>query len=156
MITLIWAQTKKKVIGKDHQLPWKLVDEMKHFQQQTLNKSVLMGRKTWDALHVQPLPGRKNIILTHQSRNNFPHQVEVITNLDSFLEQYTNQAEELMVIGGREVFDQVIKKANKLVVSIIDQDYPGDTYAPEIDPKVWKVVETKVYPEFSVYTFLRI
>lgn len=87
-------------------------------------------------MHVQPLPGRKNIVLTHQSRNNFPHQVEVITNLDSFLEQYTNQVEELMIIGGREVFDQVIKKANKLVVSIIDQDYPGDTYAPEIDPKV--------------------
>jgi len=109
---------------------------MKHFKQQTLNKPVLMGKKTWDALHIQPLPERKNIVLTHQSAGNFPPQVEVITNLDTFLEPYANQTEELMVIGGREVFDQTIKKANKLIVSIIHQDYPGDVYAPEIDPKV--------------------
>ncbi len=156
MITLIWAQTKKHIMGNNNQLPWKIVDEMKHFKQETLNKPVLMGRKTWDALHIQPLPKRKNIILTHQNPSNFPPQVEVITNLDAFLEQYENQKEELMVIGGREVFDQTIKKANKLVVSIIDQDYPGDVYAPEIDPTIWRVAETKTYPEFSVATFLRI
>lgn len=155
MITLIWAQANNQVIGTEGKMPWHLPAEMAHFVASTLHKPVLMGRKTWQSLTLKPLPERENLVLTHQPVNNFPKEVKVVQDLDKLINQYKDEPTELMIIGGREVFDQTIKKADQLIVSFLDQAYEGDCFAPLIDSTDWSLVKTVQHEGFQVKTYLR-
>jgi len=155
MITLIWAQTKKGIIGYKNSLPWKIKEEMQFFINYTKQKTILMGRNTWESLQKKPLPNRKNIVLTSKSLNFNHKDVIAINNLDFFLNNFKNDEEELIIIGGRKIYDSSIAFANKLVISFIYKEYQGDVYAPKIDTTIFKIISIEKYNEFEVRIYER-
>lgn len=156
MITLIWAQTKDCIIGKDNSLPWSIKEEMRHFIQYTSGKTILMGRKTWDSLKIKPLKNRKNYIVTNRQMNVSKYDdTYVVNNLQDFLEKHKNVNNEIVVIGGKMIYQQSIDFANKLVVSIIKKDYEGNVFLDSINYDNFKLVNKKNYDEFEVKIYER-
>ena len=159
MINLIWAMTKTGVIGNKGQLPWKIKSEMQYFQTLTTNKIVLMGAKTFISIK-KPLPNRTNIIISNhcekyqQFHNN---NACIVTNdLQAILQKYAqNQKEDLWVIGGAKIYQQVWDYADYLYVSIINEDYTGDSYFPFLDFNAFKLIKTTINHEFTAYVYQR-
>lgn len=139
MISLIVARTQNHVIGKENTMPWHLPVDLAWFRKQTVGKPVIMGRKTYESIG-RLLPKRPNIIL---SRSGF--EVEGAYSAKTFeqaLEIAQNFAisDEIMVIGGGELFKQAIPIANKLYLTEIQANLEGDTFF-EFDEKQWNLLE---------------
>jgi len=138
-IGMIWAQTKAGVIGKDGSMPWHLPEDLKHFSQLTTGHPVIMGRKTWESFPAKyrPLPGRTNIVVTRNAEWASTPEAEgalVVSSLDEALleSQFAPGGQKVWIIGGAEIFEQSMNLANLAVVTIIDADFDGDTFAPEL------------------------
>ncbi|QWC00678.1 dihydrofolate reductase [Mycoplasmatota bacterium] len=127
MITLMMAMDIHGLIGKDNDLPWHFPEDLQFFKEKTLNKKVLMGRKTFESIIARlkkPLPNRENIILT---RKDYSYEnTEVIHHLESYLNDHIK--EDLFVIGGKQVFDQTLKYADRIYVTYVKHLYKGDTF----------------------------
>lgn len=152
MITLIAACSKNWVIGKDNQLIWHLPEDLKRFRKLTTNKSVLMGRKTFESIG-KPLPNRKNIIIT--SDRNF--KVDGCFVYNDLIQALQNE-EDIMVIGGGQIYQQSIKLADKIELTMIDEEFEGDSFFPEIDSNWIKINFEKHQNEkfkWSYITYLR-
>ncbi len=145
-LALIWAMSRNRVIGAAGGLPWRLPDEMRHFQRTTLDKPVIMGRRTF-ATMAEPLPRRTNIVLTRSPGYSHPGVgVEVAHDLVEALAVASeicarDGAEEAIVIGGAEVYALALPKADRLYRTIIDADLEGDTYFPEYSESDWHELE---------------
>ncbi|MCR1162719.1 dihydrofolate reductase [Paenarthrobacter sp. UW852] len=138
-IGMIWAQTKAGVIGKDGSMPWHLPEDLKHFSQLTTGHPVIMGRKTWESFPAKyrPLPGRTNIVVTRNAEWASTPEAEgalVVSSLDEALleSQFAPGGQKVWIIGGAQIFEQSMNLANLAVVTIIDADFDGDTFAPEL------------------------
>lgn len=133
-LNLIYARAANGVIGKDNALPWHLPEDLAHFKRTTLGSPVIMGRKTWDSLppRFRPLPGRRNIVLTRDSR----WQAEGAQRAGSVAEAVAacGDAAEAWVIGGAEVYRQALPHARRVVVTEIARDFEGDAFAPTLGP----------------------
>lgn len=137
MITLIAACSKNWVIGKDNQLIWHLPEDLKRFKKLTSGKTVLMGRKTYESIG-RPLPNRTNLIVT--SDKNFKADGCIIYH---DLEEALKHDDEIMVIGGSQIYKQVFDKAHSIELTMIDHDFDGDAFFPEIDLKNWNLVNSE-------------
>lgn len=129
-ISLIVAMAKNRVIGKENEMPWHLPADLQHFRKTTLDKPVIMGRKTYESIG-RPLPKRHNIVISQ----NADYKVEgcdVVSSLDEALQQ-AGAVEELFIIGGGFLYAQTIDRADKLYLTFIDLDVGGDTYFPEYE-----------------------
>ncbi|MEG9531682.1 dihydrofolate reductase [Mannheimia indoligenes] len=140
-ISVIVARTKNKVIGKDNQMPWHLPVDLAWFRQNTVGKPVIMGRKTYESIG-RLLPKRPNIIL---SRSGF--EVEgaySATSLEQAVELAKSFAnsDEIMIIGGGELFKQALLTADTLYLTEIQAEIEGDTFF-EFDEENWQLVEEK-------------
>jgi len=138
MISFIVAMDKNRVIGKDNKLPWHLPADLAFFKRVTMGNPIIMGRKTFEAIG-RVLPGRENIIVTRD--NNYQaegcrilHSVEEIVEIDKLTK------EELFVIGGAEIFKEAFPFAKKLYITLIDEEFTGDTYFPEFVNDEWELV----------------
>lgn len=140
-VSLIAAVATNNCIGIHGKLPWHLPEDLKHFKELTTGKAVLMGRKTWESLPPQfrPLPNRKNIIITRQTDFIVPPGVEVYTDIATALDAHP--AEEVMVIGGAEIYGQTIGLADTLYITHVHQTVAGTAFFPEIDHAVWHETE---------------
>ncbi|MAG91893.1 type 3 dihydrofolate reductase [Candidatus Woesearchaeota archaeon] len=136
MISLIAAMGRNRVIGKDNSLPWKLPEDMKRFKELTSGKTVIMGRKTFESIG-RPLPNRKNIIIT-RDQNYKAEGCIVVHSVEDALKNADNN--EVMVIGGAQIYDLFLSKANKMYLTLIDHDFEGDAYFPEYNKDEWKEV----------------
>ncbi len=132
-LNLIYARARNGVIGRDNQLPWHLPEDLAHFKQTTLGCPVIMGRKTWDSLppRFRPLPGRLNIVITRDTDwqalgASVAHSLEQARNL-------CPAGGDAWVIGGAQTYAQALPLASRVVVTEIDQDFEGDTFAPTLD-----------------------
>ncbi|QLB16150.1 dihydrofolate reductase [Mannheimia varigena] len=140
-ISVIVARTKNKVIGKDNQMPWHLPVDLAWFRQNTVGKPVIMGRKTYESIG-RLLPKRPNIIL---SRSGF--EVEGAYSAES-LEQAVELAkifansDEIMIIGGGELFKQALPQADTLYLTEIQAEIEGDTFF-EFNEENWQLAEQK-------------
>ena len=134
-ISMIAAMTVNRVIGKDNKMPWHLPEDLKHFKASTMGKPIVMGRKTFESIG-RPLPGRHNIVITRQS----DFTADGITVVASFEEaqKAAGEVEELAVIGGGQLYKQVLPLADKLYLTLINIDVEGDTYFPEWDDGSWQ------------------
>ena len=139
-VGLVWAQTTDGVIGNEGKMPWHLPEDLRHFSRLTSGHPVVMGRKTWltfpDAY--RPLPGRTNIVVSRQKGWGESSAAEgsiVVGSLDEALleSQFAPGAETVWIIGGGEVFRQSMDIANVAVITVIDTEAKGDTFAPELD-----------------------
>lgn len=150
MINLIWAEDKNHGIGKDNKLPWNIPDEMKHFRSTTLDKIIVMGRKTYESIG-RLLPKRTNVIIT----NNTEYKVEgaiIFNSIEKFAEEYKNK--DVYVIGGKNIYEQFLKYADKLIISKINSEYDCDTFI-NIDYSNFKLENKKDYELFSVEEYIR-
>ncbi|MEC0169485.1 dihydrofolate reductase [Paenibacillus graminis] len=139
-ISLIWAMAANGVIGKDNDMPWHLPRDFDYFKSQTLGKRMLMGRKTWDSLGGKPLKGRTSIVLT-RDRSFAPEGAEVVYSLEEAVAE-GDKGDELMVIGGAEIYKMMLQYADKLLVTRIEQDIQGDTKFPEVDWSEWREISS--------------
>ncbi|UZX04187.1 dihydrofolate reductase [Arthrobacter sp. CDRTa11] len=138
-VGLVWAQTADGVIGKGGDMPWHLPEDLKHFNRLTMGHPVIMGRKTWLSFpdKYRPLPGRTNIVITRQKSWAETPEAEgaaVVPSLDDALleSQFVDGGETVWILGGGEVFRQSTDLANVAVVTTIDVEADGDTFAPEL------------------------
>ncbi len=143
-ISLIWAMSKNRVIGKNGGLPWDLPDELARFRTATKGKPVIMGRRTFESAE-RPLPGRLNIVL---SRRGFAAKgVVVVADLDAaFAVAGEDAADECFVIGGTELYQLALPLADRLYATFIDADLDGDTFFPPFDFEGWRVIHSIHHP----------
>ena len=144
-LSLIWAMSENRVIGRDNQLPWKLPDEMAYFRRTTLNHHIIMGRKTFESMDCKPLPNRFNIVLT-RSAEEFT-DVTTVASIEDAIEQATEKSidEEIFVIGGANVYRVAIPLADRLHCSIIHAKIEGDIYMDEIDFGAWAMTSKQTH-----------
>lgn len=148
-LSMIWAMTRNRVIGVAGDLPWRLPDEMRHFMRTTLGKPVIMGRRTFESMD-EPLPRRRNIVLTH-ARDFQPVGVEVVHELSDALELArescaTEGCDECLIIGGAEVYALGLPLADRLYETVVDADLEGDTFFPAFDESDWQEVDSEFHP----------
>ncbi|KZM48497.1 dihydrofolate reductase [Labrenzia sp. OB1] len=141
-IVLIAAVARNGVIGADDDMPWKLSTDLKRFKKLTLGKPVVLGRKTFLSFGGKPLPGRPHIVIS-RNPGYAPDGAEAATSLKDALERAGALAgqlgvEEIMIIGGGQIYAQAIEIADRLEITEVDTAPEGDTIFPVIDPAVWQ------------------
>jgi len=125
---MIAAMANNRVIGKDNDMPWHMPADLKHFKSVTMGKPVIMGRKTFESIG-RPLPGRKNVVITRNSQWH-ADGVEVVSSTEEAL-NVLSEAEEIMVIGGGNIYLQILPLATTLYLTFIDLEVEGDTQFPD-------------------------
>lgn len=138
-LVLIAALDRRHAIGKGNTLPWHLPDDLKRFKVLTLGKPLLMGRRTAESLG-RALPGRRNLVLTRSGRVAFAG-MEAVASLDIALQAAaTEDADELCVIGGGDVFALTLPLAARMHLTHVDVSVDGaDAFFPRFDPADWCV-----------------
>ncbi len=156
MLTLIAAIADNNVIGHENTIPWRIPEDMRRFKEATTGKTVLMGRKTWESLpeKYRPLPGRKNVVVTRQKNFLFPDGVFHFTSIEDALRACAN--EDVMVIGGAEIYRQTMPLADALIITRVHQTVEGDVFFPEIDPQTWKESLREEHNGFTFIEYVRI
>jgi len=161
-ISIIVAATENNVIGNDNDLVCKLPDDMKFFKRITTGHHILMGRKNYESIN-RPLPNRENLIL---SRN--PHYrvdgAHTFTDVESAVKfANNNDQEELMVIGGGNIYRQLLPETDKIYLTRIHTEITGDTYFPILDDEEWEITHSKFHEaddkheySFTYFTYERI
>jgi dihydrofolate reductase len=137
MITLVVAVADSGVIGRDNALPWHLPDDLRRFKQVTLGKPVVMGRKTYESIG-RPLPGRHNIVVTRDP--NYRRDGVTVVGGPAEAEQAAGDVDELVVIGGAELFRAFVPRAGRVHLTRVHADVPGDVKWDELDPAQWRRV----------------
>lgn len=137
-LAIIAAVAKNRVIGHRGSLPWHLSADLRRFRALTLGKTVVMGRKTYQSIG-RPLPQRRNIILTRDATLQAPG-CEIITQWEMLLD--TLGEEECFVIGGEALYEKALPYADKLYLTRIDAEFPGDTFFPDVALEQWHLTET--------------
>lgn len=133
MINIIAAISRNRVIGENGQLPWKLPEDMRHFVKITSGCPVVMGRKTFESIG-KPLKNRTNIILTRDAN----YQKEGCLTYHDILRVIDDFAREnLMVIGGEEIYKLFLPYTDRIYLTYIDQDFQGDTFFPNFEDEKW-------------------
>lgn len=135
IISLIAAMAEDRVIGKDNQMPWHLPADLAWFKQNTLNKPIIMGRKTYESIG-RPLPGRHNIVLSRQVGND--ERVTWVTSAQDAIVA-AGDVEEVMIIGGGNIYQQFLPFATRLYITQIEAKLDGDTTFPDYTQQNWNV-----------------
>ncbi|WP_428389883.1 dihydrofolate reductase [Mucisphaera sp.] len=136
ILSLIYARSENRVIGKDGGLPWHLPDDFRHFKQTTLGCPIIMGRRTFED-HESVLPGRENIVLTRRPDFSF-EGITVRRSLDEALEPYRETEQEVFVIGGAGLFAEAFAIADRLYETVVHAEVEGDVVLPDFDFSGWE------------------
>ncbi len=181
-LSAIAAMAENRIIGKDNALIWHIPEDLKHFKRTTMGKPVIMGRKSFEALG-KPLPGRPHIIISRSStpvtlsgashaittplkeEGNIspPSVLHYVKSIDNAIAKAREIAtaqnlDEIFITGGGEIYKQTIDTIDRLYLTVIHQDYDGDTYFPEFDWNNWLITEEihhESNPAFTIYTLDR-
>lgn len=137
-ISLIAAMGEHRVIGVKGQLPWHLPADLTHFRRITLDKPVVMGRRTFESIG-HALPRRVNIVITTNATFRAPG-CTVVSSLEAAL-QRAEANREMMVIGGASLYRQALPLAQRMYLTLVHHAFPGDTYFPEFCAAHWQVKE---------------
>lgn len=145
-VSLIAAMAENRVIGINNQLPWHIPADLGWFKKNTLNKPVVMGRKTWESLPFRPLPGRVNMIVSRNS-NYQPVNTKgeavtaalLVASVDEAIELAKKEDfSELMFIGGATLYEQVLPRVDRLYLTMVQGEFDGDAWFPEVDMANWQ------------------
>ena len=133
-VSLIVAMGKNRVIGKNNRLPWRLPADLRRFKSTTMGHALIMGRKTYESIG-RALPGRKNIVLTKQ-KGFQPEGCFVASSIEEAISM-AGTDEEVFVIGGAQVFARALPIARRIYLTLIEDEFDGDVFFPEIDDRLW-------------------
>jgi len=155
-ISLIVAMASNRAIGLNGQMPWHLSADLKHFKRVTMGSPVLMGRKTFEAIG-RPLPGRENIIISRNT--DYPAEgCKVFNALEPAL-QHCGNHEQVFIIGGATLYQAMLAQADYLYMTLIDREFPGDTFFPELGDNWQEIGREQVNNDQTVnftYSFLKL
>ena len=143
---------RNRLIGCENRLPWHLPADLQHFKRITMGKPILMGRKTWESLG-RPLPGRLNIAISRNTTYEAEGAV-VVSSLDEAVEA-AGEAEEIMIIGGANLYQQALSRVNRLYLTRVDAAFEGDAWFPKINEDEWElsVVESHEPDDANAYPY---
>lgn len=135
---MIFANDRNYLIGKDNWIPWDIPNDLGYFKAITTGKTIIMGRKTFESFG-KPLPNRHHVVLTRNKDFQADgcvvfHQIEDVLD---YIKPFSDQ--EVIVIGGSEIYQQFLKYADRLYITYIDAEFEGDTYLPEFDLSNWQL-----------------
>lgn len=148
IISLIVAASTNNAIGKDNKLLWHLPNDMKFFKNTTWGMPVIMGRKTFEALAGDPLPGRFNFVITrNRSWNPGREKVRVEPDLTTALKEAVNtDCREAFIIGGGEIYKESMQMADRIYMTRVHAVLDGDTFFPLIDESQWTMTSNLDFP----------
>ena len=129
-ISLIAAMSKNRAIGKNNKLPWNIPEDLKYFRDKTRGKTVVMGRKTYDSIG-RLLPKRTNVIITRKLNYDVDGAI-IVNNIDSLFDNIKDD-DEVMIIGGSEIYNQMLPLAERIYLTIINTEIDGDSFFPQLD-----------------------
>jgi dihydrofolate reductase len=147
-LTLIAALARNRVIGKDRSVPWDIPEDMKRFKSLTLGHVVLMGRGTYETLS-SPLTNRRNVVLTSRHIEG----VETYPTIGGALEVLQNE-EDIYVIGGGQIFAQLLLSASELRLTLVDLEIEGDTFFPPYEHLIGSLFRLASKEEHDGFTFV--
>ena len=166
ILSSIAAMARNRVIGTDNKLPWHIPEDFKFFREKTKGHVLIMGRKTFESLG-KPLPNRFHIVITRQESYKFEDPtVQVVHNMNSALElahllttKYQAKfGDEVFVAGGGEIYTQAMDLVDRIYLTVIDQDFPGDAKFPEFNESDFELTRNDKRTEpvpFSFRTYER-
>lgn len=131
---------RNRLIGANNAMPWYLPDDLAYFMRTTLGHTVLMGRKTYESLGKKPLKNRKNIIVTRDHHYKAEGCI-IMHSLQEALDTLKN--EDVFVIGGADIYKQMLPYAQKLYVTNIDHTFKGDSWFPAFDLSEWTLISSR-------------
>jgi dihydrofolate reductase len=134
LISIIAAMDRNRIIGRDNELPWHLPADLRWFKEHTYGKPVVMGRKTYESIG-RPLPGRDNIVLTRDQDLQLVGCI-VVHSVEQAL-MIADNSEEIMIIGGAQLFSRFISIADRMYLTLIDAKFEGDSLFPAYDASEW-------------------
>ena len=158
-ISLVVAASTNNTIGVAGGLPWHLTDDLKRFKALTMGKPIVMGRKTFESIG-RALPGRQNIVITTQ-QNYAAEGCDVVDSVEQALNQAAG-AEEIMVIGGGEIYRLFMPQADRIYMTRVDVIVDGDTVFPDINLADWDEISREHHAasegndhDFDIVTYAR-
>ena len=155
MINIIVATDEDLLIGKKDSrngMPWNVPEDLQHFKATTLNKTILMGLTTYQAIG-RPLPNRKTIVVSFEPFED--ERVEVRSSLEEVIEEYRSSGEDLFISGGASIYKQCLPIADQLLISRIPGKHEGETYFPNFDEYGYKLVAQNPFETFTLETYKR-
>jgi dihydrofolate reductase len=154
IISLIAALDRRRGIGKDNQLPWRLPADLKRFRELTMGHHLIVGRKTYESIG-KPLPGRTMIIVTRQPGVQIEGCLVVSSVAEALALANTRGEQEVFVIGGAEIYAQTLAQADRLYLTLVEAEVAADTFFPTFAEDDWQEVErcTHAADEKHQYAF---
>lgn len=138
IISIIVAASENNVIGNRGELPWRLSDDLQRFKATTMGKPIVMGRKTWESIG-RPLPGRQNIVITRTAGYEAPGCV-VVESPDKAVVA-AGDAPEIMIIGGSQVYELFLPRADRLYLTRVHAEVDGDAFFSNDEDSTWSLVD---------------
>ena len=135
IISIIVAMDRHRVIGNKGKLPWHISADLKNFKAITMGKPIIMGRKTHESIG-RPLPGRENVVLSRDAGYQ-AQGCTVLGSLEEVYERFTD-TDEIMIMGGADLYEQTLDKANRIYLTEVHTEVEGDTYFPDFDRETWE------------------
>ena len=134
-LTIIAAIGKNNELGYNNNLIWKFKEDMQFFKENTMGKSIVMGRKTLESLP-KLLPGRKHIVISRRIREE-DSEIKYFSSIQNFIQYALAQDEEIMVIGGASIYKELLPYSDKMLLTEIDDEHIADAFFPEFDKEEW-------------------
>lgn len=148
MLSIIVAFNENYVIGNQNKLIWHISNDLKRFKKITTGKTIVMGRKTFESLP-GVLPGRKHIVITENREYTAANDMVTVVNDIKEIFKYEDSSEEFFIIGGGEIYKQLLPYCKRLYLTKIVSTQEGDTYFPKFDINKYRVVEEENNVEYS-------
>ena len=156
MISLIAAISDNNCIGKNGEIPWHLPEDLRRVRDYTLGKVIIMGRNTWESLpeNRRPLPGRTNVVITRENKNNFPNNVEVYNSVEEAIDAHKN--EDIVGFGGERIYSAILPYATELSITHVHQTIEnGTAFFPTFDKDVWEIVSLEAHDGYDVCIYAK-
>ena len=145
----IAAMTPSRVIGRGSQIPWRIPGEQKWFKEVTMGHPILMGSRTFESIG-RPLPGRQNLVV---SRTRSWPGVEIIRDLSQFDPE--GYSAEVYVIGGAEIYRQLLDRCRELLITRLKTEYEGDVYFPKFESTFRLIEQIRETPDYAIQRWSR-
>ena len=155
MFSIIVAVGKNNEIGKNNKLLWHIPEDLENFKKITLNKKIVMGRKTFESIG-RPLPKRENIVLTRNNNYALDNEIKIYNDLETLLSEYGNSEEEIFILGGEQIYKEMLDKnmITKLYISFIDfESKEADAYFPKINYDDWILEKSEKHKNWEFCIF---
>ncbi|MCL1936394.1 MAG: dihydrofolate reductase [Defluviitaleaceae bacterium] len=138
MLSCIVCMGQNREIGKNNKMPWYIKEDLIYFKKTTIGKTIVMGRKTFESLP-KVLPNRKHIVITKNKNYSISHDDVLVVHDIDFLRNYKREIDETFVIGGSEIYKQLMPIFDKIYITKIYKNFEADVFFPNIDMKVFNL-----------------